>query len=114
MFDYNTTKPTLLTLVIPPYDDIEDYLTDTIIAWFDRIKQRYHSQQDATMERFCNRLIATITYLPETIKTSGFKLYAGMLDDGTWVQHLEPSNSDNHYIIKLGTHFATHNNNISL
>jgi hypothetical protein len=107
MYDYNTTRPTLLTLVIPAYDDIENYLTDQIITWFDHIKQRYHASRDKTMERFCNRLIETITYLPlETIKKTGFKLYAGMLDDGTWVQHLEPSNPDNQCVIKLDTRFV--------
>ena len=105
--DYNTTRPTLLTLIIPPYDDIEDYLTDQIIAWFDHIKERYHARGDEIMTRFCNRLIETTTYLPiETIKTTGFKLYAGMLDDGTWIQQLELSNPDHQCIIKLGTRFV--------
>ena len=103
----HTTRPTLLTLIIPPYNGIEDYLTDEIITWFDHIKQRYHARRDTTMERFCNRLIETITYLPtKTIKTTGFKLYAGMLDDGTWVQHLETSNPDNRCVVKLATHFV--------
>ena len=103
----NTTRPTLLTLIIPPYDDIENYLTDDIIAWFDHIKQRYHARIDTTMDRFCNRLIETITYLPiETIKKTGFKLYAGMLDDDTWVQQLELSNPDNQCVVKLATRFV--------
>lgn len=105
--DYNTTRPTLLTLIIPPYNGLEDYLTDEIITWFDHIKQRYRARRDATMERFCNRLIETIAYLPiETIKKTGFRLFTGMLDDGTWVQQLETSNPDNQCVVKLGTRFV--------
>ena len=86
IFAIRTKHLTLFTLVLPAFKNMESYLTDEVIHVIDQHKQYYHMIRDNEMERYCNRLITTISYIPlDMAKKIGFKLHTGMRDDGSWV-----------------------------